>query len=222
MATNVSEALERAEAALDAGNGLRGTGFWPAIREVKADPTSYDLERIAAIDRRAFTDWALLTVPIVPGTILNLLVTAGGLGLIAWSYYDAPLPWLMFLLGLGIVWVTTHGLAHLAVGRLQGMRFTHWFIGEITLPQPGVKVDYATYLVVPARQRAWMHASGAIMSKLIPFLLLPAAAISGQPTWVVWSVAAFGLISIATDVLWSTKVSDWKKFRREMDLASGP
>jgi hypothetical protein len=102
------------------------------------------------------------------------------------------------------------------------MRFTHWFIGEITLPQPGVKVDYATYLVVPARRRAWMHASGAITSKLIPFLLLPAAVISGQPTWVVWSVAAFGLISIVTDVLWSTKVSDWKKFRREMDLASGP
>ncbi len=221
MATNVSGALERAEAALDEGRGLRGTGFWAAIREVKANPASHDLERIAAIDRRAFTNWALLTVPIVPGTILNLLVTAAGLGLIAWSYYDAPLPWLMFLLGFGIVWVTTHGLAHLAVGRLQGMRFTHWFIGEITLPQPGVKVDYATYLAVPARRRAWMHASGAIMSKLIPFLLLPAAAISRQPTWLVWSIVAFGLVSIATDVLWSTKVSDWKKFRREMDLASG-
>lgn len=219
--TNVSHALDRAEAALDAGEGLRGTGFWPAVRAVKADPTGHDLERIAAIDRRAFLDWALLTVPVVPGTILNLVVTAAGLGLIGWSYRDdAPLPWLLFLLGLGIVWVTTHGLAHLVVGRAQGMRFTHWFIGSITLPQPGVKVDYATYLVVPARRRAWMHASGAIASKVVPFALVPAAVASGQPSWVVWAVAGFGAISIATDIAWSTKVSDWKKFRREMDLAS--
>jgi drug/metabolite transporter superfamily protein YnfA len=124
-------------------------------------------------------------------------------------------------LGLGIVWVTTHGLAHLVVGRLQGMRFTHWFIGEITLPQPGVKVDYATYLTVPAHRRAWMHASGAIMSKVVPFALIPAAVASEQPTWVIWAVAAFGAISVLTDIAWSTKVSDWKKYRREMDLASG-
>ncbi|NND85294.1 MAG: hypothetical protein HKN46_09125 [Acidimicrobiia bacterium] len=215
----MNEALDRAEAALAEGKGLRGTGFWPAIRTVKQDPSSYDLQRIAEIDRTAFTNWALLTVPIVPGTILNLIVTTGGLGLIAWSYYDAPLPWLIFLLGLGIVWVTTHGLAHLVVGHLQGMRFTHWFIGEITLPQPGVKVDYATYLTVPARQRAWMHAAGAITSKVVPFALIPAAVISGQPIWVAWAVAAFGTVSIATDIAWSTKVSDWKKFRREMALA---
>ena len=219
---DVNEALDRAEAAVAEGKGLRGTGFWPAIRTVKADPSRYDLERIAAIDRAAFTNWALLTVPIVPGTILNLVVTAGGLGLIAWSYADdTPVSWLWFLLGLGIVWVTTHGLAHLMVGRIQGMRFTHWFIGEITLPQPGVKVDYATYLTVPAHRRAWMHASGAITSKVVPFALIPAAIASEQPTWVAWAVAAFGVISVATDIAWSTKVSDWKKYRREMDLASG-
>lgn len=216
--TNVSDALDRAEAALDAGEGLRGTGFWQAVRAVRADPTGHDLERIASIDRRAFVDWALLTVPIVPGTLLNLLATAGGLALIGWSYRDAPLPWLLFLLGFGILWVTTHGLAHLVVGRLQGMRFTHWFIGEPTRPQPGVKVDYATYLAVPARRRAWMHASGAITSKLVPFLLAPAAVASGQPTWLVRAVVAFGVISVITDVAWSTKVSDWKKFRRELRI----
>jgi hypothetical protein len=28
-----------------------------------------------------------------------------------------------------------------------------------------------------------------------------------------------GVAALATDVLWSTKASDWKKFRREMSFA---
>ena len=142
--------------------------------------------------------------------------------LIGWSY--SLTDWwqvIVFYVGVGALLTTTHGLGHLVVGAFGGMRFTHWFIGEITLPQPGVKVDYATYLTVPAHQRAWMHASGAIMSKVVPFALIPAAVASDQPSWVVWAVAAFGTVSVITDIAWSTKVSDWKKYRREMDLASG-
>ncbi len=43
------------------------------------------------------------------------------------------------------------------------MRVIYWFVGTIRRPQPGVKVDYASYLRAPPRQRAWMHASGAIV-----------------------------------------------------------
>ena len=87
----------------------------------------------------------------------------------------------MFLLGFGIILVTTHGLTHLAVGTLMGMRFTHWFVGKLTQPQPGVKLDYATYLRAPATSRAWMHASGAIVTKLMPFVFLGAAIAAGVP-----------------------------------------
>ena len=60
---------------------------------------------------------------------------------------------------------TTHDLAHLVVGRLVGIRFTHWFIDGPTRLQPGLKTDYASYLRTPPHARAWMHASGALIDQ---------------------------------------------------------
>ncbi|MFB3049324.1 MAG: hypothetical protein ACE1Z9_04150, partial [Acidimicrobiia bacterium] len=85
--------------------------------------------------------------------------------------------------------------------------------------QPGVKTDYASYLRSPARSRAWMHASGAIVTKSIPFLLVPSALIAGVPTWTVIVLVGVGVFQLITDALWSTKVSDWAKYRREMNIA---
>src|SRR5690606_23907546 len=107
-------------------------------------------------------------------------------------------------------------LGHVAVGRAFGMRFTDWYIGSITRPQPGVKVDYATYIVTPARQRAWMHAAGAIVTKLVPFALVPLARAASLPRRSRAALWLLGLRQIATDGLWSVGASDWKQFRREM------
>jgi hypothetical protein len=61
-----------------------------------------------------------------------------------------------------------------------------------------------------------MHASGALATKIVPFALAPAALAADLPTWVAWVLVIAGLGMIATDIAWSTKSSDWKKFRREM------
>jgi hypothetical protein len=122
------------------------------------------------------------------------------------------------LAGTGVLLVTTHGLAHLIVGQVVGIRFTAWFIGTLTLPQPGVKTDYSTYLRAPAASRAWMHAAGAIVTKLIPFLMIGAGLAADAPAWSIWALLAIGLIEIVTDVFWSTSASDWKKFKREMSF----
>jgi hypothetical protein len=105
------------------------------------------------------------------------------------------------------------------VGTLQGMRFSHWFIGTSNRPQPGVKVDYATYLRVPASRRAWMHASGAITTKLIPLVGLGAGWAMDAELWALVLLAVLGIGQVITDLVWSTKKSDWKKFRREMAYA---
>ena len=70
-----------------------------------------------------------------------------------------------------------------------------------------------------ARRRAWMHAAGALTTKAIPFALLPAALAADLPGWVPWLLGAAGAVMVATDLLWSTRASDWKKFRREMRYA---
>ncbi|MXY76454.1 MAG: hypothetical protein F4Y40_05130 [Acidimicrobiia bacterium] len=205
----------------DPAAGLAGSGFWKVVSAAKQTP---DLamefaQRIAAIDRNAFERWALLTVPLVVGTIAAVVVTVAGLVLVGLAYSTSdPLNGLLLLAGTGVLLVTTHGLAHLVVGRLAGIRFTHWFIGTIAQPQPGVKTDYATYLTTAARRRAWMHASGALMTKVLPFALLPAALIAGVPAWATILLVVIGVVSIITDILWSTKVGDWKKYRREMSF----
>jgi hypothetical protein len=64
-----------------------------------------------------------------------------------------------------------------------------------------------------------MHASGAVVTKIVPFALIGAALAAAVPSWVIWVLLVVGFGQIATDVLWSTKASDWKKYLREMTFA---
>ena len=219
----IDMAFERAEEALDRGEGLGGTGYWRAVGEVKTDPDLVDryAERIAVIDQRAFDIWSpLLTVPLGLGTVLAVLVTVGGVALIGLAYYLDGFT-AIFVFGAGVVVLlgSTHSLAHLIVGSVFGIGFTDWFVAKVSQPQPGIKIDYGSYLRVTPSRRAWMHASGAIVTKTIPFLMIPAAIAAGLPDWVWWVLLVAGLAMILTDFVWSTRASDWKKFRREMTLA---
>jgi hypothetical protein len=214
------EILTAAEEALAAGEkpDLVALGFWRLVAAAKTDTQLRDAfaDRVASIDRRALRSWAFLTVPIGAGTALMILGSVAALVAIALAYgVDEPWNGLLLLLGTGALLVTTHGLAHLVVGSVFGMRFTDWFIGSPFQPQPGVKVDYASYLRAPAARRAAMHAAGAVVTKLLPFLMLGAAAGMDAPTWAWWCLIGVGLASIATDFLWSVRSSDWKKYRRE-------
>ena len=207
------------------GRGLGGTGFWGAVGSVKRQPELVDryADRIAAIDDAAHRNWAMLIIPLWLGTSVAVFVVLGGLALVWWAYYlDGTAATVSFLAGAGVLIGATHGLGHLVVGRLLGMRFEYWFIGEIRQPQPGVKLDYAAYLRTSAPRRAWMHASGALTTKIIPFLLIGAAVAAGLPSWVPWLLAGLGVAMVLTDVLWSTEESDWKRFKREMRFAQEP
>jgi hypothetical protein len=215
--------LANAERSLDEGGSLTGTGFWRAVEAVKGSPELVERvgARIAEIDERAFQEWPWIRLPIGVGTAIAIAVTVAGLGGIAAAYYlNEPWSWLVFGAATAVLIGSTHGLAHLAVGRALGMRFTHWFVASISQPQPGVKLNYRSYLRTPPRRRAWMHAAGALVTKLIPFLVIPAALAADLPGWVIWVLVTVGVATIITDVVWSTKASDWKRFRREMRHAA--
>ncbi len=217
----ITETLRRAESAVRSGESP-GPGFWNAVAAVKADPALIEAhaDRIGVIDSTAFRNWALMTVPLWIGNLVTIGGALLGLALIAWSYsLDGNAAGLVFILGFGAILVATHSLAHLVVGTIFGIRFTRWFVGSIRRPTPGVKVDYASYLRAPAASRAWMHASGAIVTKLVPFALIGAAFAAEVPAWSVWLLVLVGIGQLVTDYLWSTKGSDWMKFKREMRFA---
>jgi hypothetical protein len=218
----IEAVLAKAEARVSEGGGLDGIGFWPAVARVKGNRELAERygARIAAIDDAAFRQWAVLVVPFVPGAILASIAAVAGVAAIGWSYYlDGLVAVVVFYLGLVALFPSTHALAHLLVGRLLGIGFTAWFVGSWRRPQPGIKFDYESYLLAPARHRAWMHAAGAITTKLLPLALLGAAVAAGLPTWAVWGLVVVFVVSVLFDVFWSTKSSDWKRFKREMARA---
>ena len=170
-ASTIERILDDANRALDDGSGLEGTGFWKVVGAVKKDPGLVDryADRIAEVDQKAFDNWGpWITVPLGPGTFLAALATLIGLGLVGMAYYlDGFAAIVAFGLGVGVLLGSTHSLAHLIVGSIFGIRFTKWFVAKIAQPQPGVKIEYASYLRTPARQRAWMkrvsaHASASL------------------------------------------------------------
>jgi hypothetical protein len=222
------EAIEASLAAgqreLSAGEtpDLRALGFWRAVAVVKRRPELVDryATRIAALDRAVFRRRVRLAFPVALGVILLDLGVFGGLVLLGIAtLVDHPWREIIVLVAAGALDVTTHGLAHLAVGTFVGIDFTDWFIDLPKRPQPGFKIDYASYLRASPRQRAWMHAAGAIATKLVPFLVIPYAVAIGTEPWAVLALLALGVVQILFDALYSVRASDWKKFRREMRLA---
>ncbi len=219
-------AVERTLAACEqalAGPGtpdLRALGFWRAVAAVKRRRELVDryATRIATVDRQAFRRRVRLVFPVdlgialvIGGLLVDLVFLAIAL--------PADHPWreLLVLIGAAGLDVASHGLAHLAVGALVGIGFTDWFLD---LPKPpGFKIDYASYLRASPPSRAWMHAAGAIASKLTPFLVIPYALAIDTEMWAVLILVAFGIVQIVTDLVFSVNGSDWKKFRREMKLA---
>ena len=64
-----------------------------------------------------------------------------------------------------------------------------------------------------------MHALGALARKVAPFVVLAFWWAADAPSWAAWAVAALGMLQIATDVVFSTRSSDWKKVARERRVA---
>jgi len=218
----IGPSLAACESELAAGHepDLRALGFWRSVAAVKARPTlvSTYADRIARIDRAVFARHVRLRADAAVGAVVLALGAAVGLLLLgAAASFGHPVREVVLLAGAAALDGTTHGLAHFLVGGALGIRFSDWFVAP---PKPpGFKVDYASYLRARPASRAWMHASGAIATKVTPFIIVPYALAIGCDTWVVAVLVGLGVIQIATDLLFSVRSSDWMKFRREMAFA---
>lgn len=221
---DLSAELDRVEAAVRAGNAdLRSLGFWRLVARVKTDRTLVErhADQIGRIDASAFRASARLRAPVWVGNAVLLAGVAAGLAaaILGRTASSPALSGALLVVAGGAWAVCLHSPTHWAVGRLMGLRFTDYFLGGPPPPRPGLKSDYATYLRADPAGRAWMHASGAIATKLAPFLALAFWPGSGAPWWSAAALVALGAFQIATDVVFSVRSSDWKKFRRERAVA---
>ena len=220
------EAFARIEEAVAGGDtDLSRLGFWRLLRQVKVDPelSARWAEAAGRIDRAAFEASVHPRFPVWFGNLVLVLGTlVGGLEVVvAMSAQDEVVAGVALVAAAGIWSISVHCLAHWVVGRLVGIRFTSYSFGGPFPPRPGLKTDYASYLRTSAGARAWMHASGALATKAAPFVALAFWWATDAPAWAAWACGALGVLQIATDVLFSTKSSDWKKVARERRIARG-
>jgi len=221
---DLSKDFARIERAVDEGKtDLSALGFWRLVKRVKLSPEAVEAYggRIGRIDAMAFRAGVPRRFPVWLG---NALLTGGvlvGIAAVGFALQVSS----RFMAGVALVvaggvWaVSFHCLAHWLVGRLVGIRFTDYFIGGPPPPRPGLKTDYASYLRVAPRRRAWMHASGAIATKAAPFIPLFFWAAADAPVWSALVLLGLGALQIVTDLLFSVKTSDWKKVKRERAVA---
>ncbi|MDP9300913.1 MAG: hypothetical protein M3P43_08490 [Actinomycetota bacterium] len=215
----IAEELDGIEAAVLTGStDLRALGFWRVVAAIKRDPVLVldHADQVGRIDQAAFRARVRARVPVWVGALLLGGVIAVGVIAIVlaarWTGTAAGLA----LVAAAVSWsIGVHSPTHMAFGWFAGIRFTDYFLGGPPPPRPGLKTDYATYLRAEPSMRAWFHASGAIATKIAPFVAVALAPATNAPAWAVIAAAAIGVLQIATDVLFSTKSSDWKKFRRE-------
>jgi hypothetical protein len=221
---DIDRRLADIERAVDAGaTDLSALGFWTVVRRAKADPDVAEriADRAGRIDRRAFEARVHPRAPVWLGNALLLagLVAGGAAVAVASRSSSRLVAGVAIVLAAGMWSVSVHDLAHWLVGAVVGIGFLAYFLGGPPPPRPGLKSRYETYLRASPAARAWMHASGAIATKLAPFAVLALYPTTRAPAWAAWIVLGIGVVQIATDIAFSTKSSDWMRFTREMSSA---
>lgn len=144
------------------------------------------------------------------------------------------LQFVFLILSFGGYWYFPHGITHLLVGSLLGIRFDYYFVGTSNLtrthivfiskvaaklPTIGVKVSSVSLAHSPRRRLSAMFASGAVASMLLPFattiffLLVDSLSLA---------IASF-VISVSNftfTLYFSWKVGDLYKARRALQSSS--
>jgi hypothetical protein len=220
---DIERELDRIEAAVAAGDtDLSGLGFWWVVGRVKRDPAAVVrfADRAGRIDTAAFRARVRTRVrPWVGLSILLLMIVAGAGAVVAASRWTGTWAGLALVAAGGLWSVGVHVPTHAFVGWLAGIRYTDAFLGPPPPPRPGLKTDYATYLRAEPSLRVWFHASGAVATKIAPFVALALWPVTNAPGWAAWVLLGVGLLQIGTDVAFSTRSGDWKKVARERRVA---
>ncbi len=186
------------------GYSAAGAEFWRLVREVKKDPALAEkyAGRIGAIDQGIFRERTLFTVPYPLGNLL----AAAGIALSFWLIFygargDGAYPLLFAAASALLLSTSVHPVAHIAAGRLSGMRFTFYFLDGPIKVEPTVKVDYGTYLRAAPSQRMIMHLAGPIATVLSPLALMLVSISLGYAFDVIYLLLGISLFFLATEFI---------------------
>ncbi len=192
-----------------AEKGKYHKSFWKLVDEIKKGKFKEHIDFVGRIDEKVYRKRTRIKVGISYGNSILLVLLIISIFLLTRGGY-------LFLLGaLCIPWIV-HPLAHYIVGKAYGIDFLFYFPNGPAKIEPTLKIDYATYLRASARKRAYMHASGVIATLSSAFLMVILSFLSKQNALIKFVLIAYFLILLITDLAFSPKFGDLKRYKREM------
>ena len=163
-------------------------------------------------------------IPLVVGNAIEILgiIVAISLIVAASNVNGALVSFLFYLISLLCLVFFPHCLAHFIVGRLAGIRFSHYeiskpsmtklrlpFVSAVAarLPVLRLRIDRRSLGTVSRGARAATYSAGAVASMILPFFV-PVAAFRRLP--VAWGLGLllFSLANLCFDLYYSTKAGD--------------
>jgi hypothetical protein len=136
----------------------------------------------------------------------------------------------LLLASMGLLFFSTHPLAHYVVARLYGIQVMYFFLGKSDfrklggklgmfgnlIPTIGTKIDVNRVQGISKRRRSLVYGAGAIVSNVAILLPLLTAWFFGLNPIALVLGTLFFLGSLGSEVLFSSKVGDLSKMKREL------
>ena len=135
-----------------------------------------------------------------------------------------------FIVGMALLWYTSHALGHYLFARLYGVQTLYFYVGRSEMRKAnipfskslkylvtiGTKLDREKFKVLPSKRRAAIMGAGALVSTILSALVVIFALAEHLGTLSVALGSVFFLANFATEVALGTKVGDLKKMNTEL------
>ena len=137
---------------------------------------------------------------------------------------------ILLLASMGLLFFSSHPLAHYVVARLCGIKVMYFFLGRSDfrklrgklgtfgnlIPTIGTKIDVIQIQGISKRRRSLVYGAGAIVSNVAMLFPLLAAWFFELNSIALILGTLFFLGSLGSEILFSSKVGDLAKMKREL------
>jgi hypothetical protein len=174
-----------------------------------------------------------------PGPASSLLVLVGALAALLLVYSkgssDLVVQALTVLVSMGLVFYSSHALGHFFTAMAYGVRTEYFFVGRSDfrklrmkpmsligglMPTIGTKLRKDELASLPPRKRAYIFGAGVIVSNALVGIELVYVLVAGFSVAAALLGALFFVATLATELMFSTKVGDLGKMRKELKQPS--
>jgi hypothetical protein len=174
--------------------------------------------------------------PAIASSLLLVVLLVSALLLVyAGTLSNAAIQALAMLVSMVLVFYAGHPLGHFVTAAAYGVRTEYFFVGRSDfrklklkpmslvgglMPTIGTKLNKDQLASLPPRRRGYVFGAGVIYSNTAVGIELLHVLVAGFSLLAILLGTLFFLVMLATEFLFSTKVGDLGKMRKEFDKQS--